>query len=67
MEGFVTVYYRGTVRKQDCWFENMEQELEMFDEAPSFNDLVLQLKGKFRGDWTCTGGLMLGKIGRGKY
>jgi len=39
MEGFVTVYYRGTVRKQDCWFENMEQELEMFDEAPSFNDL----------------------------
>ena len=36
-------------------FEDMEEELEWFDEPPSFNDLCVHLKGKFSGDFTLKG------------
>ena len=36
-------------------FEDMEEELEMFDDPPSFNDRVLRVKEKFEGDFTLKG------------
>ena len=33
-------------------FEDMEEELEWFDEPPSFNDLCVRLNAKFGSDFT---------------
>ena len=45
-------FYGGSVRKEDGMFEDMEEELEWFDEPPSFNDLCICLNAKFGGDFT---------------
>ena len=42
-------------------FENMEEELEWFDEPPSFSDLCVRLKRKFDGDFTLKGRFDSGK------
>ena len=47
MDCCVRVLYGGTIRREDCMFENMEEELEWFDEPPSFNDLCVHLNSKF--------------------
>jgi hypothetical protein len=44
--------YGGSVRKEDGVFENLEDELEMFDVRPSFSDLYLWVKEKFDGEFT---------------
>ena len=36
-------------------FEDMEEELEMFDEAPTFNELLLRVKEKFDGHFILKG------------
>ena len=36
-------------------FEDMEEELEWFDEPPSFNDLCVRLNTKFGGDFILKG------------
>ena len=48
---------------EDGMFEDMEEELEWFDEPPSFNDLCVRLNTKFGGDFTLKGGLILGRLG----
>ena len=40
-------FYGGSVKREDGMFEDMEQELEWFDESPSFNDLCVHLNAKF--------------------
>jgi hypothetical protein len=42
-------------------FEDMEEELEWFDEPPSFNDLCVHLNAKFCGDFTVKGRFDSGK------
>ena len=42
-------------------FEDMEEELEWFDEPPSFNDLCVCLNAKFGGDFTLKGRFDSGK------
>ena len=42
-------------------FEDMEEELEWFDEPPSFNDLCIHLNTKFGGDFTLKGRFDSGK------
>ena len=42
-------------------FEDMEEELEWFDEPPSFNDLCVRLNTKFGGDFTLKGRFDTGK------
>jgi hypothetical protein len=42
MDCCVRVYFGRIVRKEDGEFEDMEEELEWFDEPPSFSDLCLQ-------------------------
>ena len=42
-------------------FEDMEEELEWFDEPPSFNDLCVRLNAKFIGDFTLKGRFDTGK------
>ena len=42
-------------------FENMEEELEWFDESPSFNDICVRLNAKFDGDFTLNGRFGTGK------
>ena len=49
---FVQVFYEGSVRKEDGMFEDMEEELEWFDEPLNFNDLCVHLNTKFDGDFT---------------
>lgn len=66
MDCFVCVSYGGSVTKEDCLFKGMVDDLEMFDEPPSFNDLVLRLKGKFRGDFTLHGRFYIG-VNRTRY
>ena len=51
MDCCVRVFYRVSVR-EDGMFEDMEEELEWFDEPPSFSDLCVRLKAKFGGDFT---------------
>ena len=36
-------------------FEDIEEELEWFDESPSFNNLCVRLNTKFDGDFTLKG------------
>jgi hypothetical protein len=55
MDCCVRVYFRGIVRKEDCEFEDMEEELEWFDEPPIFNDLCVRLNVKFGSDFTIKG------------
>ena len=43
-------FYRESVRREDGMFEDMEEELEWFDEPPSFSNLCGHLNGKFGGD-----------------
>jgi hypothetical protein len=54
-------FYGGSVRKEDGMFEDMEEELEWFDEPPSFNDLCVHLNAKFGGDFTVKGRFDSGK------
>lgn len=61
MDGVVRLLYGGTGRKEDGLFKEMEEELEMFDDPPSFSDLVLCLKDKFDGDFTLRGRFDTGK------
>ena len=42
-------------------FEDMEEELEWFDEPPSFSDLRGRLNRKFGGDYTLKGRFDSGK------
>jgi hypothetical protein len=42
-------------------FEDMEEELEWFDEPPSFSDLCVRLKGKFGDDFILKGRFDSGK------
>jgi hypothetical protein len=42
-------------------FEDIEEELEWFDEPPSFNDLCVRLNAKFSGDFTMKGRFDSGK------
>ena len=52
MDCCVRVLYGGSVRREDDMFEDMEEELEWFDEPPSFNDLCVCLNAKFGDDFT---------------
>ena len=58
----VRVLYGGSVRREDGIFEDVEEELEWFDEPPSFNDLYVRLNAKFGGDFTLKGRFDTGKI-----
>ena len=55
MDCCVRVFYGRSVRKEDGTFEDMEEELEWFDEPPSFNDLCVCLNAKFGSDFTLKG------------
>ena len=44
-------------------FEDMVEELEWFDEPPSFSDLCVRLNRKFDGDFTLRRGLIVGILG----
>ena len=55
MDSLVHLFYGGSVRKEDGVFEDMEEELEMFDEAPTFNELLLRVKEKFDGHFILKG------------
>jgi len=63
MDCLVRLFYEGNVTKQDGLFEDIEEELEMFDDPPSFSDLVLRVKEKFEGDFTLMGRFDSGKKG----
>ena len=52
MDFCVRVFYGGSVRREDGIFEDMEEELDWFDEPPSFNGLCVHLNAKFGGDFT---------------
>jgi hypothetical protein len=66
MDCCVRVYFGGIVRKEDGEFEDMKEELEWFDELPSFSDLTLHLNAKFGGDFTIKGRFDSGKT-QAKY
>jgi hypothetical protein len=53
--------FGGSVRREDGMFEDMEEEMEWFDEPPSFNDLCGRLNAKFGGDFTLRGRFDPGK------
>jgi hypothetical protein len=55
MDCCVRDYFGGIVRKEDGDFEDMEEELEWFDEPLSFNDLCVRLNTKFGSDFTIKG------------
>ena len=61
MDCCVRVLYGGSVRREDGMFEDIEEELEWFDEPPSFNDLCVRLNIKFGGDFTLNGRFDTGK------
>ena len=46
---------------EDGIFEDMEEELEWFEEPPSFNDLCVRLNIKFGSDFTLNGRFDTGK------
>ena len=47
MDYDVSVFYGGSVRREDCQFEDMYEELEWFDSLPSFSALCDHLSLKF--------------------
>ena len=53
--------YGGTVRKEDGGFEDMEEELEMFDSPPRFDEIWSRVQEKFEGDLTLRGRFDSGK------
>ena len=61
MDCCVRVLYGESVRREDGMFEDMEEELEWFDEPTSFNDLYVHLNAKFGGDFTLNGRFDTGK------
>jgi hypothetical protein len=61
MDCCVRVFYEGIVRKSDGMFEHMDEEMEWFDEPPSFDDLWVRLEAKFGGDFTLNGRFDSGK------
>ena len=61
MDCCVRVFYGESVRKEDGMFEDMEEELEWFDEPPSFDDLCVRLNAKFGGDFIVKGRFDSGK------
>jgi len=62
MDYGVRVFYGGSVRREDCQFEDMSEDLEWFDGPPSFSDLCEHLSLKFGDAFTLKGGLMLERI-----
>ena len=54
-------FYGGSVRREDGMFEDMEEELKLFNEPPNFNDLCVCLNAKFGGDFTLKGRFDTGK------
>ena len=61
MDCCVRVLYGGSIRREDGMFEDIEEELEWFDEPPSFNDLCFRLNAKFGSDFTLKGRFDTGK------
>jgi hypothetical protein len=55
MDYGVRVFYRGSVGREDCQFEDMYEELEWFDGTPSFSDLCDRLSLKFGEAFTLNG------------
>ena len=49
------------MRRENGMFEDMEEELEWFDEPPSFSDLCGRLNRKFGDDYTLKGRFDSGK------
>ena len=47
--------------REDGMFEDIEKELEWFDEPSSFNNLCVRLNAKFGGDFTLKGRFDTGK------
>jgi hypothetical protein len=55
MDRCVRVFYGASVSKGDGIFEDMDEEVEWFDEPPSFNDLCVRLDAKFGSNFTLKG------------
>ena len=51
MDYGVRVFYGESVRREDCQFEDMSEDLEWFDGPPSFSDLCERLSLKV---WRCS-------------
>jgi hypothetical protein len=62
MDCLVRSFYGGSVRKEYGVFEDMEEELKMFDAVvPSFSDLLFRVKEKFDVAFTLKGRFDSGK------
>jgi hypothetical protein len=61
MDSLVRLFHGGRV-KADGEFENMEDEVELFDTPPSLRDLLCRVREKFDGDFTLKGRFDCGKI-----
>lgn len=61
MDYGVRVFYGESVRREDCQFEDMYEELEWFDGTPSFRDLCDRLSLKFGEAFTLKGRFDVGK------
>jgi len=55
MDYGVRVFYGGSVRRDDCKFEDMYEELEWYDGPPSFSALCDCLSLKFGDAFTLKG------------
>ena len=62
MDSLVHLFHGGRV-KADGEFENMEDEVELFDTPPSLWDLLCRVREKFDGDFTLKGRLIVGGLG----